>query len=127
MFSPISLEMERRNFGLHFLLTPPKEGVLKVYNTYGNPEYEYILDSNTSSIDEEYIYALDLKNDFEISKPQIIWTRADGEVVDLSLRTTKFYNKTMTTIKVDVNDRVGNSDIEINYDSEMSQDEIIIK
>jgi hypothetical protein len=33
----------------------------------------------------------------------------------------------MTTIKVDVNDRIGISDIEINYDSEMSQDEMVIK
>lgn len=125
--SPLLLEMERRNFGLHLLFTPPSEGVLTIFQNYGSPEFTYKLDSKSSSIDEEYVYALDLKNNHKILDIKIQWTRADGKIVDLSPGKTKFYNKTMTTIKVDVNERVGNSDIEINYNSTMTHDEISIK
>lgn len=126
--SAISINMERKNFGLHFLLTPPKEGVLKVFHTYGSPEFEYILDSESASVDEEYVYALDIVNIHKTLDIKIEWTKADGEIVDLSPGMTRFYNKTMTTIKVDVNDRVGNSDIEIKLDSDMSEAEgIVIK
>ena len=124
--SAISINMERRNCGLHFLLTPPTEGILKVYQSY-EPKFEYTLNTNSSSVNEEYVYALDLRNNYETLDIKVKWTKKDGDVIDLSPGKSKFYNKTMTTIKVDVNDRVGNSDIDINLDSEMNGNEIVVK
>lgn len=123
----ITINMKRRNFGLHFIINPPKEGILKVSNTYSDPEFTYELNSASSSIDVEYVYALGLINDSNIIKLDILWTRADNSIVDLSVGKVKLYNKTMTTLKVDVNDRIGSTDLDINYDSEMDNEEITIK
>lgn len=125
--TPIILKMERRNYGIHFVINPPQEGELKVYQTYTSPKFDYVLNKESSSINKEYVYALDSKEQWSELDIKVKWTREDGSVVDLSPGKTKFYNKTMTTLKVDVNDRAGSSDIEINYDSEMTKEEIVIK
>ena len=124
--SPIRLEMERRNYGLHIIITPPQEGTLTVESTNA-PRFKYTLTDQSASVNEEYIYALEQNNDFRTFWVQVKWQRADGTIVDLSPASTKLWNKTMTTIKVDVNGRVGSSDIEFTYDSAMSDEMIEIK
>ena len=129
--SDIILDMQRYNYGLHFIINPPKEGVLKVSQTWGQPYIEYELNSESSSINEQFIYAMPTRsypkvNTRKTHEFEILWTKADGEIVDLSLGKREFYNKTMTTIKVDINDRIGSSDIELNYDSEMQHNDDIV-
>lgn len=119
----ISLNLTRYNYGLHFNLIPPTEGTLTVKSS----NFDYILDSTYSFINECYVYALPIKAKQQVLDISVEWIKKDGEIVDLSIGKTTFYNKTMTTINVNVNDRVDGSDIDINYDSEMSQDEIMIK
>lgn len=119
----IKINLERRNFGLRFKLKAPEEGTLKVYMDYGNPKFEYILTSSSEDIDEEHIYSLDLVNDFATIRANVQWIDKDGRVIDLSPNKFKAYNKTITTIDVDLSDRINsenyNSGIEMVIDRGM--------
>ena len=120
----ISLDMTRYNFGLHLYLMPPTEGTLTVR---GGSLFEYVLDSNSPLVDESFVYALAINGQKEDVYILVNWEKNDGEVVDLSLGRTTVNNKTMTTINVNINDRIDGSNININYDSEMNYDDIVIK
>lgn len=129
----ITIDMERWNFGLHLLINPPMEGTLKVYHHYSSPEFEYTLTPSSNTVNEEHVFALGAgKNTYTNTQNfasiylKVEWTRANGETLDLSPQTIRAYNKTMTTIKVDVNDRIGGSDININTNDEMEKRELTI-
>lgn len=105
--SNISINLTRRNFGLHFNIVPPQKGALKVYEGDGLPAFEYNLNSQSSTINDEHIYSLDLTNNSAEVFLKVIWTDENGEVFDLSPKKFRAYNKTMTNITVDINSRIG--------------------
>ena len=105
----IKINLTRRNFGLHFYLVPPKKGELKVYMDYGTPKFSFTLSPSSERVDEEHIYSLDLINDFANMYLRVFWTDEDGVSYDLSPEKFKVYNKTMTNISVDINDRIAPS------------------
>ena len=106
----INIKLTRRNFGLHFNLVPPTGGTLKVYQDYSTPYFEYVLDNEAAIVDEEHIYSLDLVNDFTTIHLKIKWTSDEGVTYDLRPEKFRVYNKTMTNISVDINDRIGHSE-----------------
>lgn len=133
----VSIELERQNFGLHFILNSPGEGILQVSQSSWSPQFSYILNPGDSSIDEEHIYVFNTGNYFAVDKDNnprqqiiylnVVWKRENGETLDLSPEPFPVYNKTMTTIKVDVNDRIGGTGISFTLnDTINSADEITI-
>lgn len=122
----IVLRMERLNCGIHLLFNAPKEGTLRIYNVSDEPKFDFTLKEGDATVDEEHICALQSSNASLQIKMYVIWTKKNGEVVDLSPGFISFQNKMMTTIKVDINDRVGNSDIHIETDDTMRYDELVI-
>jgi hypothetical protein len=122
----IILMMERWNCGIHLLFIAPNEGTLRIYNDYDEPMFDFTLKEGDAPVDEEHICALPESKSGVSVKPGIIWTKKNGEVVDLSPGFIKVPFKMMTTIKVDINDRIGNSDIHIETDDTMGYDEVVI-
>lgn len=117
--SEISIDLVRYNYGIHYIINPPTEGVLSVFSK-GVTELDYELNSSSSTIDASYVYVGCGTRLIEIK-----WTRNDGSVVDLS-QEIDFKRNTMTTLKIDVNGRVGGTDLDFNYDTEMENKQIDI-
>ena len=122
----IVLQMKRLNCGLHLLFNAPNEGTLRIYNEYDEPKFDFTLKQGDATVDEEHICALQSPTATLQIKMYVIWTKKNGEVVDLSPGIISVPNKMVTTVKVDINDRIGNSDIHIETDDTMGYDEVVI-
>ena len=125
--STINLDLERRNAGVRFMINPPAEGELTVSASCF--DYEAILNPKSTSEDKTFVPALALDIDYAHIKVGVVWTREDSTKVDLSQERIILPNKTLTTLKIDVNERVGSSDLNLNIDDDAmdSGEEITIK
>lgn len=133
---PVTIQMDRYNFGLDFIIVAPQEGSLHVSN-WLTPSFSFDLTPDSPTVRESHIYDIGLAMDqwnLIVPNPSVPikliveWTKANGEVVDLSTDSFQVPNKTIMTIKVDINERIGGSDIGIDMpENIMDHSEVVIK
>lgn len=125
---PIIFNMERRNFGLHIVANPPSEGQIHIYQNYGFPKYDYIINARDSIFDKICIYALDLMNNSQTIYLKVEWIKSNGVVVDCSPDKFKAYNNTMTNIDIKLSQKTKSNEVYINYDyNPMIENNILIQ
>lgn len=125
---PIIFNMERRNFGLHIVANPPSEGQIHIYQNYGFPKYDYIINAGDSTFDKTCIYALDLINNFQTIYLKVEWIKDNGVVIDCSPDKFRAYNNTMTNIDIKLSQKTKSNEVYINYgNNSMTQTTITVQ
>lgn len=123
--SSVSLNTNRRNFGLRFNITPPTDGQIHVYQNYGYPKYDYVVAKNDNGISEDRIFALDLINEYQTIYLKVEWIKGN-EVIDYSPASFKAYNETMTVINVDLVPKTTDNSVNLTLTSSFSENQINI-